>query len=188
MSTHNDPTEERPEEKPGDFPSTAQTDMPVQVIRSQRRVKTISARVTNGTLVVRIPAWMSAEEEATAVANMRAKVAAKRTNSRKSDADLEQRAHVLNKQYLSGRASFTSIRWVTNQNSRWGSCTPSTQEIRLSHRLQDVPGYVLDSVIVHELVHTFISGHGPDFWEWADKAPRAERAKGYLEAYSRFAD
>lgn len=59
-------------------------------------------------------------------------------------------------------------------------------EIRVSHRLQDVPGYVLDAVIVHELVHTFIrTGHSAEFWEWANRAPKAERAKGYLEAYAR---
>jgi len=40
-------------------------------------------------------------------------------------------------------------------------------------------------VIVHELTHTFIPGHGSDFWDWADRAPKAERAKGYLEALQR---
>jgi hypothetical protein len=45
---------------------------------------------------------------------------------------------------------------------------------------------VLDSVLVHELTHTFIhDGHSADFWSWADKAPRAERAKGFLEAWGR---
>ena len=54
------------------------------------------------------------------------------------------------------------------------------------HRLRNVPDYVLDSVLVHELTHTFIhDGHSADFWSWADKAPRAERAKGFLEAWGR---
>ncbi|MDU3176210.1 MAG: YgjP-like metallopeptidase domain-containing protein, partial [Corynebacterium striatum] len=71
-------------------------------------------------------------------------------------------------------------------NTRWGSCTTSTGDIRITDRLKDVPEYVLDSVVIHELTHTFIPGHGPEFWQWADRAPKAERAKGYLEAYQRF--
>ena len=46
---------------------------------------------------------------------------------------------------------------------------------------------MLDDVIVHELVHTFIEdGHSDEFWEWAAKAPHHERARGYLEAYQRW--
>ena len=87
---------------------------------------------------------------------------------------------------LEGRAQLTSIRWVTNQNKRWGSCTTATGDIRISHRLKGVPDYVLDAVIVHELVHTFITdGHSATFWSWADRAPQAERAKGFLEAWGR---
>ncbi|HKM25168.1 MAG TPA: SprT-like domain-containing protein, partial [Corynebacterium sp.] len=103
-----------------------------------------------------------------------------------SDEDLQARAEELNARLLDGRATIGSIRWVSNQKTRWGSCTPSTGAIRITDRLRQVPDYVLDAVILHELVHTFIPGHGPEFWEWADRAPQAERAKGYLEAYQRF--
>lgn len=97
-----------------------------------------------------------------------------------------ERAHRLNAAVLEGRARVASIRWVSNQNSRWGSCTVSTAEIRISDRLRHVPDYVLDAVLVHELTHTFIPGHTEEFWAWADKTPLAERARGYLEAYQRW--
>ncbi|MDC7107203.1 M48 family metallopeptidase [Corynebacterium striatum] len=158
----------------------------VRVIRSAKRKRTIQARMVDGVLEVRIPAWMSAKEEQKAVTDMLARVERKHTSSRRSDADLEERAAELNKLYLGGQAKVGSIRWVSNQNSRWGSCTTSTGDIRITDRLKGVPEYVLDSVIIHELTHTFIPGHGPRFWEWADRAPKAERAKGYLEAYQRF--
>lgn len=158
----------------------------VRVIRSARRRRTVQARNVDGVLEVRIPAWMSAAEEEKAVADIVAKVRKKHTSTQLSDASLTTRAHSLNTRYLEGRATLGSIRWVSNQKSRWGSCTTSTGDIRISDRLQDVPEYVLDAVIIHELTHTFISGHGPEFWEWADRAPKAERAKGYLEAYQRF--
>lgn len=160
----------------------------VEVIRSTKRKRTISARLVGEKIQVRVPAGMPRTDEerevAQVVARLQAKLATK--NSAISDEDLQQRAHQLNKTVLEGKAKFTRIRWVTNQNSRWASCTAATGEIRISHRLQDVPGYVLDAVIVHELVHTFIrTGHSAEFWEWADRAPHAERAKGYLEAYAR---
>lgn len=158
---------------------------PVRVIRSARRKRTVQARMTGGVLEVRIPAWMSQREEEQAVADMVQRVQKKHSSTRRSDEDLVHRAHELNKSVLENRAKVGSIRWVSNQNSRWGSCTISSGDIRISDRLRDVPSYVLDAVLVHELTHTFIPGHGPEFWEWADRVPKAERAKGYLEAYQR---
>ena len=84
-------------------------------------------------------------------------------------------------QYLDGRASPESVRWVTNQNTRWGSCTPGEGSIRLSHRLQGMPEYVVDYVLLHELAHLLVPGHGPRFWQLLDAYPRTERARGYLE-------
>ena len=44
-----------------------------------------------------------------------------------------------------------TIRWVTNQNTRWGSCTPADGAIRISHRLAGMPDYVIDCVVMHEI-------------------------------------
>lgn len=136
--------------------------------------------------MVRVPGGMSAAAEKQAVADIVASIEKKLTSSARSDDDLSRRAELLNRRVLDGKATIGSIRWVTNQKHRWGSCSPLTNDIRISHLLQDVPDYVLDAVIVHELVHTFIhNGHSAEFWRWADKAPKAERAKGYLEAFGR---
>lgn len=160
----------------------------VEIVRSTRRKRTISAKLVGEKIQVRVPAGMPARDEEREVAQMVQRLQAKlaKNASALSDADLERQAAQLNRDILNGQASFTRIRWVTNQSSRWASCTAVTGEIRVSHRLQDVPAYVLDAVLVHELVHTFIhTGHSAEFWQWADRAPHAERAKGYLEAYAR---
>ncbi|WP_291314618.1 M48 family metallopeptidase [Corynebacterium sp. UBA2622] len=157
----------------------------VRVIRSARRTRTIQAREVGGVVEVRIPASFTAAQEREAVEEMVARLRRKSTSSARSDTDLERRARELNRSVLEGRARPGSIRWVGNQNTRWGSCTVSTGDIRISDRLRDAPDYVLDSVIVHELTHTFIQGHSAEFWAWADRAPRAERARGYLEALQR---
>ena len=104
-----------------------------------------------------------------------------RKRRRPSDAGLVRRAAELNARYLDGRAEPLTVRWVANQNSRWGSCTPSDRSIRLSTRLQGMPAWVIDYVLVHELAHLIESGHTPAFWAWVDRYPKAERAKGFLE-------
>ena len=65
--------------------------------------------------------------------------------------------------------------------TRWASCTPADATIRVSERLREVPGWVLDHVLVHELVHLRVPGHGAQFRAALDRHPRSERAIGYLE-------
>lgn len=158
------------------------------MIASARRRKSVQARLVDGRIQVRVPAAMSAADREHAVAQVVASLRRK-ISTRDSAEELEQRARRLNEQYLEGRARATSVRWVSNQRHRWGSCTVGTGEIRLSDRLREVPGYVLDAVLIHELVHTFVpGGHNAEFYRWADRAPKAERARGFLEAYQRYGE
>ena len=146
----------------------------------------MQARLVGGVAEIRIPAHFTAAQEREVVGEMLAKLERKTKARPLDDASLRSRADSLNATVLDGQARIGSIRWVSNQRSRWGSCTVSTGDIRISDRLKEVPDYVLDAVIVHELTHTFIPDHSREFYEWADRAPRAERARGYLEAYQRF--
>lgn len=159
--------------------------MEYRVIRSARRSKTVQARVVGGVAEIRIPAHFSARQEREVVTEMLAKLEAKTTTRMLDDDTLTARARHLNDKVLDGRATIGSVRWVSNQNTRWGSCTVDTGDIRISARLRDVPAYVLDAVLVHELTHTFIPNHSKEFYAWADRVPKAERARGYLEAYQR---
>lgn len=165
---------------------TQNNSTPYRVIRSARRTRSVQARLVGGVAEIRIPAHFTDAQEREAVTEMLAKLDRK-TKARPLDDDsLRTRADSLNKHVLDGQARIGSIRWVSNQRSRWGSCTVSTGGIRISDRLKQVPDYVLDAVIVHELTHTFIPNHSAEFYKWADKVPYAERARGYLEAYQRF--
>lgn len=164
----------------------AHPELSYRVIRSARRTRTVQARIVDGVAEIRIPAHMSAAQEREVVEEMLAKVQKRSRRAPTSDEELLARAQLLNAQLLDARATPNSIRWVSNQRSRWGSCSTETGDIRISDRLKHVPAYVLDAVIVHELVHTFIPGHSAEFWSWADRALQAERAKGYLEAYQRW--
>jgi predicted metal-dependent hydrolase len=158
--------------------------VPVEVRRSARRRRTVSAYRHEGRLVVLVPARMSRAEEGEWVRTMVARVAASEQRRRRSDGDLARRAGELSDLYLDGRATPTSVRWVGNQSSRWGSCTPAERSIRLSDRLQGMPGWVVDYVLLHELAHLLQPGHGPEFWALLDSYPRLERARGYLQGVS----
>ena len=163
-------------------PSPTLPGMPeIEVRRSARRRRTVSAYRDGSRVVVLIPARFTAAQEREWVSKMVAKVAANQGRTRRSDADLLKRAGELSRAYLEGRARPTSVRWVTNQRTRWGSCTPSEGTIRLSTRLQGMPGYVVDYVLLHELAHLLESGHGPAFWDLLSAYPQLERARGYLE-------
>ncbi|MEU4254617.1 MULTISPECIES: M48 metallopeptidase family protein [Streptomyces] len=149
--------------------------------RSSRRRRTVSAYREGDRTIVMIPARMSEAEERRWIRVMLDKLAAQERRRRPGDAELVERAERLSGQYMGGRARPASVRWVTNQNTRWGSCTPAEGSIRLSHRLQGMPEYVVDYVLLHELAHLLVPGHGPDFWRLLDAYPRTERARGYLE-------
>lgn len=149
--------------------------------RSARRRRTVSAYREGDRTVVLIPARMSVAEEQRWVTVMLEKLAAQESRRILGDDELSARAAQLSEQYLAARAAPDSVRWVTNQNSRWGSCTPSEGSIRLSHRLQGMPEYVIDYVLLHELAHLLVPGHGPSFWKLLESYPRTERARGYLE-------
>ncbi|MET7954066.1 M48 family metallopeptidase [Streptomyces sp. NPDC048209] len=154
---------------------------PVEVRRSARRSRTVSAYREGDRTIVLIPARMSEAEEQRWVGVMLDKLAAQESKRVIGDGELSDRAERLSDQYLEGRARPASVRWVTNQNTRWGSCTPAEGSIRLSHRLQGMPEYVVDYVLLHELAHLLVPGHGPRFWRLLEAYPRTERARGYLE-------
>jgi predicted metal-dependent hydrolase len=156
----------------------------VEIRRSSRRRRTVSAYRDGDRSVVLVPAGLPAAEEARLVKQMLAKLDAKDARrDRPDDAALRRRALDLSRRHLDGRAKPTTVRWVTNQRRRWGSCTPSEGSIRISTRLADMPGFVLDYVLVHELVHLLEADHGPRFWQEVARYPSAERARGFLEGY-----
>lgn len=159
-------------------------DVEIEVRRSARRRRTVSAYRDGEKIVVLIPAAMSRKQEAEWVAQMVARLERSEARRKPSDEDLLKRALALNDRYFGGLAIPESVRWVGNQSSRWGSCTPNDRSIRLSERLQGMPSWVVDYVIVHELAHLFEPHHNSRFWGWVDRFPQAERAKGYLLGWS----
>ncbi len=151
--------------------------LPVEVVRSPRRRKTVSAEIVDGVVRVRVPSWMNATEIDAQVAEL---VPRLERRLRSEHVDLMARAQRLARRFALPEPM--SVEWSDNQRRQWGSCQVETGEIRLSRRLADYPSWVVDYVLVHELAHLVHADHSPDFRALVDRYPRAERARGFLIA------
>jgi predicted metal-dependent hydrolase len=157
----------------------------IEIIRSAGRTKTASARwdTPGRKIVVRVPDGLERAEEQRLVDSLVARVrAGLRRRTLNSDDALATRAADLNRRYFGGRLRVDSITWVTNQKSRYGSCTPATRTIRISDRVATMPQWVQDYVLVHELAHLIEANHSAAFWKLVNRYALTERARGYLMA------
>ncbi len=157
---------------------SVQPSLPVEIVRSRRRRKTVQATIVDGVIRVQAPASMSKRELDEHVSYL---VARLERRYRSESVDLEARALRLSKRFALPKA--TSVVWA-DQRSQWGSCTTSTGEIRISNRLAAYPPWILDYVLVHELAHLVEANHSPAFHALVAKYPLAERARGFLMAIS----
>jgi len=153
----------------------------VEVRRSRRRTRTVSAYRRDGRVIVMIPDRFTRAEEAEWVTTMLERLEKSERRRQRTDDQLIRRARELCHEFLFDKVEPTSVRWVDNMTTRWASCTTTSGEIRLSDRLQPLPAWVVDYVLLHELAHLIEPSHNKRFWHWVDRYPRAERAKGYLE-------
>jgi Protein of unknown function DUF45 len=155
----------------------------VVVRTSSRRRKTAAAFWEQGRIVVVVPAGVPRADRPELVDWLVGRVLAKRPGATATDDSLARRAAALADRYVEGVRP-ASIRWVTNQGKRWGSCSTQTREIRISHRLRVVPEWVLDATLVHELAHLLHPDHSAEFHAVADRHPRQHDALVFLEGYS----
>jgi predicted metal-dependent hydrolase len=73
---------------------------------------------------------------------------------------------------LEERVTLLARRWgfsyrqvkITSARTRWGSCSTRVT-LSFPWRLVMAPLAVIDYVVLHELVHTVVKGHGQAFWE-----------------------
>lgn len=156
----------------------------VDVVRSTRRRRSVSAYREGGRTVVMAPDRMSVRELTQAAAELHARLISREAKRRPSDAALQARCEELAAQWLGGKELPDSVRWVSNMKARWASCTPVDRAIRVSARLRDAPPYVLDYVLVHELAHLHVPGHGPEFWALVAPYPATERARAWLDGFT----
>ena len=154
-----------------------------RVIRSSRRKRSISALRQNGIIEIHIPDRMSRKDEIAVIPEMIEIVLRREAKNRSSDEVLTTMANELLKKYLPDfHERPTAITW-RSMRERWGSCTTSDGTIRISLRLNGAPDYVVGCVVMHELIHLRVPGHGKDFHEYLARYPDRERAEAFLEGF-----
>ncbi len=100
---------------------------------------------------------------------------------------LRREAKVLLPQRLKLLASQTGYEYtnvsIKQLKSRWGSCNTS-KEITLNLFLMQLPWHLIDYVLLHELVHTKVMQHGPQFWnEMEQQLPHARQLRKQVGDY-----
>ena len=155
----------------------------VEIQASPRRKKTGTAHWSGSRIIVKIPANVRGKDRTIFVDELVERLLTQRPQVAAGDGTLEERARLLAAEFNNGIEP-ASVRWVTNQQSRWASCSPATKEIRVSSRLRQCPEWVIDAVLVHELAHLQVADHSPAFYEIANRHPRQDDSELYLEGYA----
>lgn len=153
----------------------------IELQRSRRRRKTVSAYARDGVVVVQVPAGLPPHREQEIVADLVDRVTGRqRAQEVGGDEQLAARAARLADRYLDGVRP-VSVRWSDRMERRYGSCSQADGEIRISRRLARCPEYVLDAILVHELAHLQAAGHGSRFRSLVARYPHHDRAEGFLD-------
>ena len=155
----------------------------VRVIRSRKRRRTAGARLKGTVMYVCVPHSLSEDCLGKLIVSFREKfrktLLRKKLNRLKPLQEVAQR---LNKKYFFGSLKIASIQYVTNQVRKFGCCYLPDASIRISHQVAEMPEWVRDYVVMHELAHLVVPNHSKAFWDIVSRYELAERARGFLIA------
>ena len=148
----------------------------------RKRVKNINARLHGNTLSVSAPHRVSVRElDETIVELARKLVRRSRADALNSDGGAEALTRKVAARFANPPA-VAEVRFVTNQTAQWGSYSPQTGIVRLNAALRQMPPWVLEAVVAHELAHTIYLDHSPEFWELVRSVcSKTDRARAFLE-------
>lgn len=152
----------------------------LKVVR--KRVKNINARLHGRTLSVSAPYRVSVRElDDTIIELARKLVRRSRADALNSDGGAAAIARKVALRFPEP-PDVNEVLFVTNQTSQWGSYSPQTGIVRLNAALRQMPPWVLEAVVAHELAHTFYLDHSPEFWELVRSVcSKTDRARAFLE-------
>jgi len=152
---------------------------------TRKKVKNINVRLVGNELRVSAPPWVSRSDlDEAIVALARRMVRRKRAREVNGSHDaLELACNVARR--FPNRPEIVAARFSTQQNARWGSYSTRTRTIRLNAALRQMPAWVLEAVVAHELAHIDHPDHSAAFWDLLHRVcPETDRARAFLEGVS----
>jgi hypothetical protein len=165
-----------------DTPNTITIDgISLRVVLERKRVRHINARLRHDTLYVSAPHQVEQAYLDRVVPDLARKLV-RRVHARQVNVEEDALALI---QKVAARfpnpPEVAHVEFVTTQMARWGSYSSRTRTIRLHAALRDMPRWVLESVVAHELAHVTHLDHGPEFWALVRSVdPDVDRADGFL--------
>lgn len=157
--------------------------MEVKIIRSRKRKKSVSARFVKDVLLVNAPYHISDIHLEKIVGRLKERLQRQKLKEElNKNEDLTAVFNRLNAKYFDHTLNVNAIEYVTNQHRKFGCCNYRSAHIRISHRLKEMPVWVRDYVLVHEMAHLIEPNHGKAFWDMVARYELSERARGYLMA------
>jgi len=152
---------------------------------TRKRVKNINVRLVGSELRVSAPQWVAEGELNDAIEVLARRLVRRR---RAREVNVEHDALGLARKVarrFPDPPEIAAARFSTNQRSRWGSYSTRTRTIRLNAALRQMPSWVLESVVAHELAHIDHPNHSVAFWDLLRRVcPEHDRASAFLEGVS----
>ena len=157
----------------------------LDLVVTRKRVKNINARLHGSTLAISAPYRVSRKEvDDAAVELARRLLRRARADAINADGAGQEIARRVAARFAEP-PTVADVQFVTTQRARWGSYSPQTGIVRLNAALKLMPPWVLESVVAHELAHSFHLDHSPEFWKLARSVCRhTDRARAFLEGVS----
>jgi hypothetical protein len=157
----------------------------VEVRRSKKRTRSVAAWRESGRLIISVPARMSRKEIDTHILELTTRIIA--AENVLGDAELIALSETLISTYLQpefAQLRPASITWSVRQRDLHGSCTSVDRTIRISKRISTAPAYVIEVVLLHELVHLLHHDHSKEFHALARRHPKFAEAEAFLAGMS----
>jgi hypothetical protein len=162
---------------------------PKQIQIQRRRRRSVELGLHDGKLIARAPMRISAAELQDMLVGLRRELWEQYRGSHCFGEDaLSACAARASKKWLGDvELPKYSVRFAGRMRKRWASCTAPVAaglsgSIRVSHVLEGHPNWLLEHLLLHELIHLLHPNHGPAFQQLMARSPSGERAAGYLEA------
>jgi predicted metal-dependent hydrolase len=155
------------------------------LVVERKRVKNINARLREATLSVSAPLNTPQATLDQVIPELARKLVrrsrARQVNAEESALALAQKVA----ERFPNKPEVAEVLFATTQEARWGSYSPATRTIRLHAALRQMPRWVLEAVVAHELAHVTHHNHSPDFWKLLRRVcPDTDRARAFLGGVS----
>ena len=145
-------------------------------VETNNETKTVSCRVTESCIKVKLPSKRSHYEN---FIQQKINNAADRALLKQSRILLKQRIDDLSFEH---DIEYKSVKFK-KLRGRWGSCD-NYGNVTLNIYLIQLPWYLIDYVIVHELAHTIHHNHSQQFWQLvADILPDYKQTKKEIKQF-----